>query len=295
MTPIEQVLLAPGKKGLNKIRPKVRWKDYLALPAMNPSTLVKGLIATEPWQTSMKHLRYAWENPREDTDSLLWGRAVHCLLFEPRKFKRRYAVWNGGRRAGGDWDTFVAQAEALNKDILTDKQLESARLAASNVVSEPLVQEIIKSGQGEVTVMATDEGIQCRGRIDWIATGMCIADPKTTKNIAAGKFGRDFYAFRYDIKLGLYRRWLNRLTGVNWPVQVIAIENTEPHDVAVIPVPEAVLDIGEERGLKLLAELREAIVSGRWLGVAKGEVSYLHVPTFEMASVELEGAEEVAA
>ena len=293
MANIEHVLLAKGEIGFDEIREDVAWGSYCDLPAMNPSTLVHGLIAADPWATSMKHLRYSWESPRKDTPALLWGRAVHCLLFEPDQFEARYVEWSGGKRYGNRWDTFQADCNEKDQEILTSEQWTSAIFAAQGFVGEPLVQELISKGKPEVTVLCTEDGIQCRGRIDWIQEGTAIVDLKTTRNIQAGKFGRDFCSFRYDIKLAMYRRWLRKLTDRDWPVKCIALENKGPYDIAVVPVDSAILDQGEEKGVRLLGELKEAILTGRWLGVAKGEPYYLDFPVYEMMTedIDLTGVE----
>lgn len=292
MWPIEQVRLAAGDAGTELLKTGVDWDAYCNIPAMNPSTLVAGT-------KSMRHLRYAWEHPRADTDNLLWGRAVHCLLFEPKEFEHRYIAWREvdkdgkpKKRIGTKWDEVVKTATELSLEILSLKQWDSALEAAQSFVKEPDVQELIKAGQGEVTLLTTECGIQCRGRVDWIATGLALTDLKTTKNIEAAKFGRDFYAFHYDIKLGLYRRWLNRLTGKDWPVKCITLENTPPYDVAVVPVAEEVLDQGAAKGLGILARLRTSIDTGLWPGIAGGQEYYLETPAWHMEDVELSGAEE---
>src|SRR4051812_28928988 len=133
MHPIEHVLLPEGDNGKTGVRLGVVFEEYSDLPAMNPSTLVKGLVSHEPWLTSMKHLRHAWESPRDDTDDLLWGRALHCLLYEPLEFENRYSVF-AGRRAGKEWDGVLAIANEQHREVLTTKQWDSAMEAAQSFV-----------------------------------------------------------------------------------------------------------------------------------------------------------------
>lgn len=286
--PIEQIVIPPGEAGIEAIKTGVDWEQYCAIPAMNPSTLCSGL-------KSMRHLKYNCEHSREDTDDLLWGRAVHCLLFEPKEFENRYIAFRGARRAGNVWEETLERATALSLEILNGKQWDTAQEAALSFINEPDVQELIQAGQAEVTLMATEFGLQCRGRVDWIASGKALVDLKTTKNIEASKFGRDFFAYKYDFKLGLYRRWLERLTGRQWPVKVIALEKQPPWDVAVIPIDNAILDQGVNKALRVLADLKQAIATNHWPGVANGQQYDLDVPAWEMMDEELSGAEEWAA
>lgn len=264
------------------------WDAYKGLVAMNPSTLVHGT-------KSMRHLKWAWDHGRGDTPSMQWGRAVHCLLFEPKKFATHYACWHG-RRAGNDYKDFVAECEERGREVLAEEgrfSYNSALQAAESFVGEPLVQEFIKAGKPEVTVFAVEQGIQCRGRVDWLSSSRMLVDLKTAKDITARGFGRDFYKYHYDIKLGMYRRWVSRVTQFAWPVTVICLENEPPYDVAVVPIPDAVLERGVEKGLAIMHKLPGCIKEDHWPGVSGGGEYYLDTPTWEMDDDDLEGAEEV--
>lgn len=260
---------------LNEIREGLPWEEYRSLTAMNPSTLVAG-------QKSMRHLRYAWDHPREDTDALIWGRAVHCLLFEPEEFVSRYTEWNGGRRGGAVYENFLEDAADRGVEVLTAGQVVSAAAAAKSVVSDPKVIPLIKSGKAEVSLLTVEQEMQCKGRIDWIRSDGVIVDLKSTKNIHSRAFGRDFFAYHYDVKLGLYRRWAQRLLGRSCPVVVICVENTAPYDVTVLPIPDAVLDAGEAKGVAILTKLRVSLDTDHWPGIADDEEYYLEVPHREM-------------
>lgn len=278
MRPIETVL-GGDIVGLD---PDVSWDDYRILSFLNPSVIVNGC-------KSMRHLWHAWHHPREDTPDLLWGRAVHCLCFEPRHFAQRYACW-GGRRQGKEYQQFCQDHQG--KDVLTKAQWLGAQDAALSFVNDAQVIPRIAKGRTEVSVFAVEYGMQCKGRIDWISTDLKILDLKTTKNILAAPFGRDFYKYHYDIKLGLYQRWVEIATEHRYPVEVACLEKEPPYDVALIPVPDAVLTYGAEKGLKILREVRKCLETGVWPGVAGGAEYFLETPVWEMEDVELEGAEE---
>jgi hypothetical protein len=116
--------------------------------------------------------------------------------------------------------------------------------------------------------LTTEGDIQCKGRLDWVSTGQHVmTDLKTTAEIEPEKFGKTFFNFQYDIKLGMYRRWLNSVTNDHWPVDVIVLESKPPYDVVVKPVPDAVLDAGVEKGLALITKVRHAIDTDKWPGV----------------------------
>lgn len=264
----------------NAICPDIDWQEYLDLPAMNPSTLVAGIKGAD---ISPMHVKYEWEHPRKDTAALSWGRAVHCLLFEPREFTSRYAIFDGGSRRTKAYKDFLVESWDCEREVLLEEELEQVNTAVKRFVNEPLVQAMIAAGQSEVTLFCTEGEIQCRGRVDWISTAQHqLVDLKTTRNIAARPFGRDFVKFHYDVKLGLYQRWLQKLTGEPWPVWCICIENQPPYDITVVPVHDSILEHGANKGLKVLRAVELCCLSGEWTGIAGGREYYLDYPTYEM-------------
>jgi len=264
---------------------KLPFTEYQSIVALNPSVIVHGV-------KSMKHLRYAWENPHEDNDDLLFGRAVHCLTFEPAEFESRYAMWDG-RRAGKAYEEFRNYCQEQNKECLTRTQWDFAQFAALALVHDRLVLPHINSGEAEVTLLATEHGLQCKGRVDWISSDGFLIDLKTTRNLLARPFGHDFIRYSYGIKLGLYQRWLKQLTGLYYPAIIFAVEKRPPFDTAVIPIPANVLDDGADLGLQILQSVRTAIQKKRWPGVANDAEYFLDLPPADVEGA-IEGAEEVA-
>lgn len=284
--PISSCLLgdAPGVQALME---GVPWEQYLTgTIGINPSTIVHG-------RKSMLDLKHAWDCPRPDTDAFLWGRAIHALLFEPKSFEDRFRPFEGQRR-GSNWEEFAAQCFDDGAEPIPSKMFHAVLIASLSFVHDPIVQSLISAGQREVVLMSVEGGLQCRGRVDWISTSEhSLVDLKSAKDIEARSFAQDFYRYGYDVKLGLYRRWLERLTGQRWPVEVVAIEKTPPYDVAVVPIAEAVLDRGAEKGLAILRKVEHCIRTDCWPGVAEGKRYRLDTPVWEMDDEELEGAEEV--
>jgi len=260
------------------------WPEYLEFPALNGSVLVKG-------RKSMRHLKYAWDNDGEDTDAMRFGRLQHCLLFEPREVESRYRTWEG-RRAGKDYEAFCEDAALAGAEVVRaagEYSMQAALEAAPAFLGNTKVQALISAGQAEQTVLAVESALQCKGRIDWISTAEhVLTDLKTTNDIQERLFGTSFFRYGYDVKLGLYRRWLDRVTGERWPVQVIVLESKPPYDTAVMNVPDAVLDSGVDKALRIIEKVWAAIETDQWPGVAGNEFYPLYVPFYEMDSEETE-------
>jgi hypothetical protein len=292
---ISEIIIPEGKAPIVDVFETVSWKDYLKQVAMNPSTIVSGC-------KSMLHLLHSWNYSRPDTDDFLWGRAVHCLLFEHKDFACRYTTWNG-RRAGRAYDDFHAECIESGFEILEEKKYASALKAAQRFVTHPGVQSIISAGQPEVTVFGHEGDIQCRGRMDWVTPfdapgGMRIIDLKTCKDIDKRAYSRDFYKYHYDIKLGLYQRWLRaamKKRGISapCPVEIIWLEKTEPHDIVIMPVPDPVLERGVNKIMPVFAQLRHCLDAKSWPGTVGDDLGVLETPNWEMDDEDdIEGADD---
>lgn len=259
------------------------WSEYLTYPALNCSTICAGT-------KSMLHLKHAWDHGNKDTPAKQWGRMVHCLLLEPTDFENRYWEWAGDRR-GKVYYAYRDRAEAAGAEVAKASgqySLQSAQDAAESFLSDDRVQELISAGQGEQTVLTCEGDIQCRGQIDWVSTSQHVmVDLKTAADIGPEKFGKSFFNFHYDMKLGMYRRWLQAVTCDQWPVEVIVLESTPPHDVAVIPVPDAVLDAGVDKAIQLIWRVKTAIDDNQWPGMARNRPMDLVVPYYEMVDEDI--------
>lgn len=260
------------------------WPEYLDFPGLNGSVIVQG-------RKSMLHLKHQWDRGGEDTDAMRFGRLQHCLLFEPREVALRYRAWQGTRR-GNAYEAFVAEAAASGAEVVRaegEYSMAAALEATASFLRNPQVQALILKGQAEQTVLHDECGLQCKGRIDWISTGEhVLTDLKTTSEIEGRLFGASFFRFGYDIKLGLYQRWLEKVTQEPWPVQVILLESKPPYDTAVMAVPQAVLDHGVDRAMRIIERVRQCIESDRWPGIADAGPYNLVVPGYVIQDEETE-------
>ena len=254
------------------------WEEYKEFPGLNCSTICKG-------QKSMLHLKHQWESNSKSTDAMQYGRLLHCMLFEPDQVDNLYWEFEG-RRAGKKYDELRIRAEVAGAEVVKadgSYSMEVAIEAAQGFLRNPRVKELILAGQAEQTVLTTEGDIQCKGRLDWISTSEhVLTDLKTTADISPRAFGRTFFNFDYDMKMGMYRRWLDRVTNVHWPVEVIVMESAPPYDVATMVVPDAVLDAGVEKALRIIDQVRHAIDTDEWLGVAGNENYPLDIPYYVM-------------
>lgn len=235
--------------------------DYAAIEAVN-------------W-TALKHLRESalayrhWRvNKPGDTTALALGRITHALVFEPETFERDYAIWDGGRRAGKEWDAFRADHEG--RTILKPDELDAAAAMADAVRRHPLVQPYLDGGLFEQILQWTDAdtGLHCKARPDWLLPrSRVLLDLKTARTIDGRQFGNAAARYGYHCQLAHYAAGVGAALG--WmpeAVKLVAVKKDPPHDVAVFHVADDALFAGSTEVRELLAKLQAHIASDSWPG-----------------------------
>jgi len=243
------------------------------------------------------HAWHAWNFPKPETPALQVGKALHSALLEPRLFADRYKPAEERRTK-----KVVEAAAAEGVELLLPKDFDNIVEAARRASLCKDLQLFIKAGKSEVSLFTDEFGCQVKGRLDWISQDpLAIFDVKTARDIDERWFSRAFYSYHYDVKLGLYQRWLSRLMNTKEiPVYLLLVENQGPWDCAVVPrvggepapIPQAVLDRGASKGLKWIEQLRGCIDRDEFPGVGSVAEWNLFTPAWEMDDDdEIEGAE----
>lgn len=274
-----------------EIAPGMGWDDYRAFTALNPSSIVR-------CDKSELHVKYALTGDDTDSPSLQKGRALHCALLEPQRFADSYESAETRRTA-------KAKSEAAERgtELLLPKDFDMIVSTALRASQNEDLQRFIKAGQAEVSVFTSEFGCQCKGRIDWISSDpLAILDVKTARDIDERNFSKAFYRYHYDVKLGLYQRWLQRLMNVpRIPVYLLLVENQGPWDCAMVPrsggdpvpIDDAVLERGAAKGLAWIERIKRCIEADNWPGQGIVAEWALFVPPWEMGAddEDIEGAE----
>lgn len=241
---------------------RMPFAEYLKIDAINWSTLKHA-------RRSPLHYRYAADHPPRDTTRLALGRAAHTAVFEPDRFLREYALFEGTRRAGKQWKAF--QEQNAGKTILKVEEYETALAIRDAVRAHPVAAEYLRSGVAEQSISWTDAltGLPCKGRPDFISTCRtrpAIVDLKTTGDIEHHRFSHVVARMAYHAQGSFYQEGVAVTTGQTLPVVLIPVEATPPHDVAVYVVGEDELYAGTETVRDLLSVVAECSRTGIWPG-----------------------------
>jgi hypothetical protein len=268
--------LEPVKPGIYK-RGEV---DYDQIRAVNYSTLK--YLATSP-----KHYKHRVETPNDPTAAMQLGTAAHTAILEPHRYTTEYAVFTGERRAGKAWDAFC-DANA-GRMILKQGEFEAALRMRDAVRADPLAMRYLKRGDAEVTIVWRDPttGILCKGRLDWLSTSVpdVYLEIKTARDVSPWAFQSAYARMQYHLQAAFYSDGYEQITGRTLYAKCAAVESSEPHDVVVYDVAEA-LDVGRDAYRLLLEQLAECRKTGVFPGIARGSEMVLRLPRWAAAEDE---------
>jgi hypothetical protein len=256
-------------------------EDYDALDRVNFSSL-KHILR------SPAHYKAALGVKPEPTDAMTLGTVVHGLILEPDK--TRFAVWDGGRRAGKEWDAFSEAHRNAGVTILKAEDAARAKAMAAAVRSKPYVMGLLDDdGREEVTIKWENQGVLLKGRADWVCGPSghgAILDLKTTRDASVDGFGREFAQRNCAMQLSMYFDGLRDGSATfDSPILVVAIENEAPFDVVVYRVPMAVLNYGFSLYGLALDRLLACRRLGEWPGTDNGlHMIELSLPSWAVAS-----------
>lgn len=262
--------------------------EYHASDAISCSGL-KEILRKSP-----RHYAYKYrEGGQKETKALNFGKAAHMALLEPERFDVTYVVEPQASRATidgcktllGFWEKFNTDGgfygfpdkpkindfkayidyikSRFDGEVVSYKDMEIINGIADAIKAKPVTHKILSmEGKREVTLFWDEQGIQCRARLDLLATKGLIADFKTTTNASPEGFQRQAYNYDYHMQAYWYQRGWQRLTGETLPFLFIPAEKEPPHCVAAYQADKDMLDLGAIDCVKALGIYEQCLEQG---------------------------------
>lgn len=236
---------------------------------------------------SPAHFRYWKDNPQEDTPALLFGRSAHKYMLEKSDFFNEFAVApNCDRRTKdgkAEWQLF--QESNTDKDIITIDDFDKIEEMHKALYETPFVAKLLQ-GVKELSFFTTDDdtGLTIKCRPDCITEvdgNYILIDYKTCNDAEDMKFYRDSIKFGYDLQMAYYMDILQKVTGKEFQVVIIAQEKTAPYEVNVFELTEDYLENGRDLYKELLNVYKECLETDNWYGYMKNGISVLGQPSDE--------------
>ena len=168
--------------------------EYRAHPLPSWSA-AKDLLTMSPAEW-----RHHQGKPRAESAAMAWGTLLHALVLEPDTIDARYVVvgdvtrtedgkrWTFGY-AADHWRTKAEAEAALLADVGDRQALTADCLADARARAEQAAAVLGTSTLVEVPMQGTIEGCACKGKADFIRSGI-VLDVKTSADITPRTIAR---------------------------------------------------------------------------------------------------------
>lgn len=207
----------------------------------------------------------------EDRPAYLVGRAAHALILEGGEaFARRFAVggpvnprtgrpYGSNTQAYADW---AAEQAAQGHQCLTEDQHALAVNLARSVRAHPRVPDLLADGVPEGVARAEYGGLRVQARIDWFHPSHGIVDLKTCDDLTW--FEADSRRYCYPHQVAFYQAVIQRVTGIAFPVHLVAVEKKQPFRAGVWVVSAQTLAHCRRENEAAIARLVECVAADAW-------------------------------
>ena len=190
-----------------------------------------------------------------DTDALRLGRVIHLALLEPDVLPKYVVVWEGGRRAGKEWDAF-AKANAT-REIVKPDEMGMVQDMVLGILGRREIATFL-TGPSEVTVLAELDGVQVKARLDKVSSLGAIIDPKSARDASPEAFGRAALNLYYHAQAAFYSDAYRAASGEDKcrPFGLLAMEKEAPYASALYFVGDEAMELGRSAYLGWLAQYK---------------------------------------
>lgn len=199
------------------------------------------------------------------SEALLLGLATHCMILTAADFEEEFAILPTGLNMKSPKDRlFVEEYSRLNEDrhLLRPDMVERALRMADAVMSHPEARMLLEGSLAEVSIIQRrphplgGAPIMTKCRIDAIPHDYpYLLELKTSRDASWRGFRDAIETMHYDLSAWMYRDMANQqpdlldrmLGGGGFEsVVMIAVENEEPHQVAVYELLPGFMETGKE-------------------------------------------------
>ena len=230
------------------------------------------------------HFLYNSMHPKEDTPSLLFGRAAHKIVLEPETFFDEFAegisVDRRTKEGKAKYESFLASVG--NRSVISPEDMEILRDMRGAIANDYHAMNFL-SGEHEKSFFWIDSatGEKCKVRPDCIAEvdgKKYLVDYKTTDSCADGAFERSVRKYGYKFQAGMYREGYFQNTFEDVGFAFVAQEKTAPYAVRVYICSEEFIREGYDQFREAIGIYHECKTTNHYWGYEgpDNDISELH-------------------
>ena len=297
------------------------WK-YHAAPGLSSSAL-KTFVKQSPRHYQWRYVLQQLD--RKETDAMLLGTLVHCLVLEGPEFERRYEQelsiedYPDAMRTVPElkkyceqhklattgikqeivqrileqdpnapvWDVLLSRQRQSRKRIVKPELWDRARRMRDGVMDNEDAVYLLKVGEPELSVWGSHEptGQLIKCRADWFRPDGICADLKTCACSSPEQFARDCAKFGYDLQEVHYTTTLNSAGQFCNLFAFIAVESEPPYLCQVYQLKNRSCLAAQQCYEKAMKDLEECKTFDRWPGYAE-PVSSIELPGYYLKQLE---------
>lgn len=263
---------------------KMGFEEYTKLEALNYSGIKEILKSPAHYQAYLK-------KPREPSQAMVLGDALHTALLEPQLFTHKfYTVENvEDPRADGlpkmntkegkaAWD--IINKDSKGKLVISEAQAKDITLMIEKLYSKKTIRDLLCGGMAEQTLTGLIDGVPVKARADYIHPGKCfILDMKTTAESAKDNvFNYKVHSLGYHIQAAFYLRVANLLSSFK-DFYICALETYWPFEAQVYQLDFGTLELGNHLVDKALKIYGKCLETKKWPGY-DDDVKIISVPGY---------------
>lgn len=228
------------------------------------------------------HFVTAKTQPEKQTESLLFGSALHKYVLEKKDYNSEFITAPVCDRRTKEGKAIYADfvEQAAGKSITTSEQSERILNMSKAIFQHPLASKLLTGGTAEQSYFwrDNDSNILCKCRPDYIKGNYCI-DLKTTQSAKPDDFMKSAYNYRYYVQSYWYLKGL-KASGIDVENFIfIAVEKEPPYAICVYVASEDFLKLGEVEAESDFAVYKKCLETGNWYGYDETpEVHSLELP-----------------
>lgn len=247
------------------VYPDMPEADYHGLPHLS-STVLKEVMSRTP-----AHALHRMETPL-DSEALVSGSALHCLVLRPEDFGREFAVGplaDRRTKAGKSaWQAFEADALASGATALKPSQYRDVLQMSEAIGRHEQAKALLAAAPDrEVSVIGEIGGVPCRARFDALGPNLAVDVKTTSSGTSEHSVTRSAIDFGWPIQQAFYRLVYQSATGAELPLDYMAfvvVEKTAPHFVRVVRFNAEDMAYVEARVVDAVARWSECVAQDEY-------------------------------
>lgn len=238
--------------------------EYQALPYLRASDMPAA-------SKSMAHLCAYRNEPREESDALLFGTLFHAVMDDTVAGRFVAAAGPINPRTEKPYARGTAAYDAWEKEqaarVVPVEWWDRAHRMADSIRACADAEEFIANVEREVSFTATIEGVRCKCRVDCFDKSRALwADYKTT-GANADEFPYESKRFQYPLKAAFQRAVIEAaMRGACKRYAWIVVEKQPPYECLVWEVSVEQLTALSDEVLRIIREVEKAARTGVWTG-----------------------------